>query len=288
MPRTLELPRLSEAAVPSPAQVLMQVLASAGYGLWMLLGLALALGLYDAGRGGVLVPLVLGCLLVSAGLVAACLHWRAVPDWHGWSPGRSAWPGREAMVALLVYLPMLAVAGLARGDNAFWATRLGGAALALCSAISLVSGARVMRRSWPAAIVAAVYSGGLWLWLCVTAQDDPGDPATGDRSWILALLMAALVLGLIEGAYWQALERTPPRDDADGARAADGLARFRLFAAVLVYGLPCLALLVVSLHDNALPLAVLAALGCLWGRLIEQRHYALALVRAGTDAEIAS
>ncbi len=270
--------RAPRQAAPAAAAVLLQVLASAGYGLWMLLGLSLALGLYGFGRGDVLVPLVLGCALVSAGLVAAVLRLRAVPAWHGWSPGRSAWPSRDALAALAVYLPMLAVAGLARGDNDFWATRLAGAALVLCSAASMVYSARGQRPGWPSRIVAALYSGGLWLWLCMAGQDPLPD---GAHLWILALLAGALALGLLENAYWQALDLPGPPADEPGRPHGDGAAPGprRLLAALLVYGVPCLGLLATSLFDPGVLPAALAALSCLAGRLIEQCLYAQALAR---------
>lgn len=45
----------------------------------MLLSLALALGIYSTGRGEALVPLALGCLFVSAGLLTACLRLPVMP-----------------------------------------------------------------------------------------------------------------------------------------------------------------------------------------------------------------
>ena len=54
-------------------------------------------------------------------------------------------------MALACYLPMLAVAGLTRGDNDFWATRLAGAALMLCSVGNLIYSAQ-----WPPPAAAAV------------------------------------------------------------------------------------------------------------------------------------
>lgn len=277
---TLAAPARAERfpARAATVAVLLQVLASAGYGLWMLLGLSLALGIYGFGRGDVLVPLVLGCALVSAGLVAAVLRLRAAPAWHGWAPGRSVGPGRDALVALAVYLPMLAVAGLARGDNDFWATRLAGAALVLCSVASMAYSARGQRPGWPARLVAAAYSGGLWLWLCMAGQDPRPEDA---HLWALALLAVALALGLIESAYWQALESPAAQaDDPGHPRAVPGPRR--LLAALLVYGVPCLALLATSLAPLGVLPPALAALSCLAGRVVEQCLYAQATVTTGT------
>jgi hypothetical protein len=97
--------------------MLLEVLALCGYGLWMLLGLALALGIYSTGRGEALVPLTLGCLFVSAGLLLACLRLPLMPEWHGWPIGHSLRPTREALLALATYLPMLGLAGMVRGSG---------------------------------------------------------------------------------------------------------------------------------------------------------------------------
>lgn len=266
-----------------PLPVLLQVLATIGYGLWMLLGMSLALGIYSDGRGEVLVPLVAGAVLVGLGLLLASLRLSWAPAWFGWQPGRSTWPGREAMVALVCYLPVLAVAGLARGDNDFWATRLSGAALMLCSLTCLVyaaprpelvglGGSRLLAAQLPVGrVVSALYGGGLWLWLCVSGQAT--DERIGDlHPWILGLLLIALVLGLVEGSRWHALEIPRPL----AARRHPSL---RLLAAGLTYGVPCLTLLWAELAGEALPLAAVAALCHLLGRWLEQQLYGHALWR---------
>lgn len=160
------------------APMLLEVLALCGYGLWMLLGLALALGIYSPGRGDALVPLALGCIFVSAGLIAACLHLRTLSEWHGWQIGRMQRPTREAVLALATYLPMLGLAGLVRGADDFWATRITSLVLALGSLVCLITSAygyRTRRLADKAGVavqlpisrvLSACYGGGLWLWVC--------------------------------------------------------------------------------------------------------------------------
>jgi hypothetical protein len=270
---------------PAYPASLLRVLALSGYGLWILLGLALALGIYRGGRSEALLPLALGAVFVSTGLLVACLHLPGLSDWHGWYPARRSRPTREALLALAAYLPMLAVAGLVRGDNAFWATRVAGAALALCSVASLFYTVRNYRMRLSAGvlrcssqlpvsrIIAAWYAGGLWLWLCLAAQDGAVHPA-GTRPWIMVLLALALLLGLIEGLRWQAL--SPPGRPAV-QRMRGRTARF--VAALFTYAVPSVALLVVDLSDAGVPLVALAAVSCLLGRTIEQRAYEAALAR---------
>lgn len=260
---------------------LWRVLAASGYGLWAWLGLALALGLYRIGRNATLIPLSVGILLVGAGLLVACLPGRDAPDWHGWRPTRDSRPTRAALLALATFLPMLAVAGLARGDNTFWATRLAGAMLTLCSLASLSYAAFRYRRqlspwsrrvatSLPASRLAfAGYAGGLWLWLCALAQAEP-DHSPDLYPWVLLLLVFALLLGLLEGMGWQSLYASEAHR---GAVREYALRPARFVAALLTYVLPCVALLLSRRTEISLFVAALAVPSCLLGKWMEQRLY---------------
>lgn len=277
--RTYPLP----PAYPAAA---LRMLALTGHGLWMVLGTALALGLYRSGRSEALVPLALGAIFVSSGLLGACLQLPGVARWHGWRPAGNDRPTRDALLALACYLPMLAVGGLVRGDNGFWATRLAGAALALCSAASLVYSVRCYRTrlsqraaqcssQLPASrAVAACYAGGLWLWLCLAVQDGKVQ-AAHTRPWIMVLLTLALLLGLIEGLRWQALGEAERRTPLHLPRGRSE----RFVAALFTYAVPSVALLLVDLSDAGVPLVALAAASCTVGRIIEQRAYEAVLAR---------
>jgi hypothetical protein len=267
--------------------VVIQTATAAGYGLWMVLGTSLSLGLYPDGRGEVLVPLSVGAVFVSLGLVATCLRFSFAKDWHGWNPAKRMMPTVEGLVAMANYLPMLALAGLARGGNDFWATRLTGAALAVCTLATLVYTARSASRRLPASLAAvantqpvgrtisAIFAGGLWFWLCVALQSETSvDSLT---PWRLGLLAVALALGLVEGMRWRALrqvaeERGVPERFTTGGSAARLLVG-RVGVAVLSVGLPCLLLIS---HPSGRLLALgagLAALSCAIGQCLEQRLY---------------
>lgn len=252
---------------------LLDVLALSGYGIWILLGSLLGLGIYSEGRGEALVPLTLGCGFVSAGLLVACLRLSILPDWHGWRLGRDGWPTRKAMLAFTAFLPMLAVAGLVRGDNDFWATRVAGAALLVCSLVSLIStagneGGRSHSSAPPVAwlighVISACYVGGLWLWLCVVAQ--AGDMnQISPESWALGLLVLAVVSALVEGMLRQASQghREPVLSWPYS----------RWLIAVWVYGWPCLVLLWSYHHGESIVLAASAALSCGLGKSLERRR----------------
>ncbi|MFC4525670.1 hypothetical protein ISN76_20700 [Dyella halodurans] len=260
--------------------MLLEVLGFSGFGLWMLLGLTLAMGVYSPGRGDALVTLTLGGALISIGLVAACLRTRWAPTWHGWRIVESQLPTREALIALATFLPMLAVAGLARGDDAFWATRLAGAALALCSLATLILTARGvmldrapnvdsrMAAQFPLSrVVSATYAGGLWLWVCVTGQEVAG-VFGGNLPCVVGLLLLGLLRGLVEGMRWQTLLARFP-----GPRVRLELQPRRYLAAALAYAVPSAALLLTSFGEGRVLLSVVAAVSCTLGLCIELSLY---------------
>jgi len=261
--------------------VALQVAADTGYGIWALQGIGLALGIYRSGRGESLVPLLIGVVLVSAGLLVAGVRRPGWPDWYGWRPGRNTRPTREALTALATYLPMLAVAGLTRGDNDFWATRLAGALLMMaCLGHLLYSTHRLPGRvagpapvaALPAGrVMAALFGGGLWLWLCVAANSNVavGPALPEHQSWLLLLMIMALLLGLIEGMRWHALRTGATADARDPSRLPKG----RFIAAVLSHAVPCLALLLADRWQASGVLAGIAAISNLAGRAWEQWLY---------------
>jgi len=282
------------SATTRPAESLLavwlQVLSDCGYGIWLWLGSAMALSLYSDGRGEALVPLMVGGAFVSLGLLLAGLRLPGAADWHGWRWGQSRRPTGRALMALATYLPMLAVAALARGENNFWATRLACLILALCSlaCLTLISyghpdHARDARQTDAPAdaksallplgrVIAAGYSGGLWLWACVMAQAQAVSPAMG---WMLGILSLALLLGLLEGIRWQTVARAEQQ-----ATRANGL---RFIAAALSYALPCVLLLLASFVHDIWWLAMLAGVSAVIGRSLEQWLFGRALARLRID-----
>jgi sulfite dehydrogenase (quinone) subunit SoeC len=269
--------------------MLLEAMALCGYGLWTLLGLALALGVYRTGRGEALVPLALGCAFVSAGLLAGCLRWRVMPEWHGWRIGTTQRPTREALLALAIYLPMLALAGLVRGSDDFWATRLVSFLLTLCSLSCLVTSAygyRTRRLASRAGIaiqlpvsrlLSAWYGGGLWLWVCVIFQAHLSGNTVEPLPWEIGLLLMAMLLGLVDGLNWQSLSEP---GSGSSRRAAQGLQSRRFLAAVLVWVVPCLSLLLLPLLPGGRWLAFIAATACIIGKSLELWLYDFALTRS--------
>ncbi|URX63828.1 hypothetical protein KR767_07180 [Luteibacter anthropi] len=266
-----------------------QTATAAGHGLWMVLGTSLALGLYPDGRGEVLVPLAIGLVLVSLGLLATCLRLPFAPEWHGWNPVRRMMPTAEGLVAMLNYMPMLALAGLARGGNDFWATRVAGAALMLCSLATLVFTSRGMTRQLALPVdlatmanvqplgrtVGALFAGGLWFWLCVAAQTETrGEPF---NPWRLALLAVGLATGVVEGLRWRSLRQLAEERGQTAwlttGRSGASLLGWRFGVAALSVGLPCVLLVTHGEGVGQIVSAGVAALSCLVGQCLEQRLY---------------
>jgi hypothetical protein len=276
----------SESVAP-----LWRILSISGYGLWSWLGLALALGFYPAGRNGTLLPLSVGTAMVGIGLLVACLPWRGATDWYGWRPRRDSRPTHAAMLALLTFLPMLAVAGLARGDNVFWATRMAGAVLSLSCVASLAfTGYRYQQQLSSAAqravtsmpvnrLVFAGYAGGLWLWLSILVHGEPVS-LLGSYPWILLLLAFALLLGLLESMDWESLARSESHARASHDR---GLTPARFVAAFFTYVVPCVSLLVARSEGLDLIAAAVAVPSCLLGKWLERHLYESLLAHEQVD-----
>lgn len=258
----------SSALLPS----LPGILPLTGYGLWALLGGGLALDVYLNGRGEVLVPLCLGMLCVAGGLLDSALNASGRRPWRVLAPPWGSRPTRESLLAMATFLPMLAVAGLARGDNDFWATRLAGAVLVACSLATLYVAAQrapLRDHATPAAqLLAALFSGGLWLWLCVALQHPETiaeEPVAGllPGPWHLWLLLAGLALCLLEFARHGARMRADTPSTAPPRR--------QTIAVVLLFAVACVLLAVAGLlREQWLP-ALLAALVCQAGLWLRQR-----------------
>jgi DMSO reductase anchor subunit len=211
---------------PALSVIFFTVLAGAGYGLWCLMGGALALGVYPPGRGNVLGPLAIGFVFVSVGLLSSTLHlgrpgraWRAFSQWD------SSWLSREGLAAMATYLPMFAVAGLARGEHEFIPTRVAGGILCLCALATLWCTARIYTslkpiaawrdpRVLPLYLLFGLLSGGLWLWAYLAFN-----PGLLAGPFALALLALAAIAAGVKLAYWKVVDAKP----ADSAGHATGL-----------------------------------------------------------------
>lgn len=288
---------------PTFAVICFTVLAGAGYGLWCWLGAALAAGIYPLAGAGVLVPLAFGFVLVTAGLLASTAHlgrperaWRALTQW------RSSWLSREGVVSLLTYLPMLVLAALAWTDRSGAGIRIAGGLLALGALATLLCTANIYRslktiRAWRLRQVLPLYylfawlSGGLWLWTWLAAWHAVG------VAFPLALLVLAAIAAVIKTRYWQRLDGLPP-NTAGHATGLEMLGQVRAFAgptteesylthelafvlarkhsarlrriAVSLFTLVPVLGIAIAVPTHAWGVALIAALACLAGLLVER------------------
>ncbi|MGA9341571.1 MAG: DmsC/YnfH family molybdoenzyme membrane anchor subunit [Rhodanobacteraceae bacterium] len=214
-------------------------LSGAGYGLWFLIGAGIALDVYPPGRGALLVPLALGFVLTSAGLLASLAHlgkplraWRALSQW------RSSWLSREGVSALVCVPIVLLLTVLTSKLHYGAGIRLGFAVLATMSALTVFCTSRIYSslktvRAWhdlrvlPLYVLLALETGGLCLW----ALRSRHLPAGGRGwAWLIALVAIIITAAMVQLAYWRRLERMP-RTTAGVATGLDRFGEVRSFEA---------------------------------------------------------
>jgi DMSO reductase anchor subunit len=222
---------------PALSVIFFTVLSGAGYGLWCLVGVALAAGIYPLDRVDILLPLGFGFVLVTAGLMASTAHlgrperaWRALSQW------RSSWLSREGIASLVTYLPLLTLAYFAwRGAAGATGARIAGALLAACALATIWCTANIYRslktiRAWRARQVAPLYfmfawlSGGLWLWAWLALR---ADHYVSD-AFPLTLLVLAVVTAAIKADYWRGIDALPA-NTAGHATGLEALGLVRAF-----------------------------------------------------------
>lgn len=266
MSRSRHRPRMLVTSARAYVAALLDTLTATGYGVWTTTGAGLALDLDLDGRGGVLVPLLLGLVFIALGQVSAALIDIGPRRWRRVVPARrEPMPRHEALLALTSFVVMLAVAGLVRGSNDFWATRLFGASLALVSLTTLLAapssplGTAPPVRSRPGGVLSSVFAGGLWLWVIMTLQTPPG--AGTHHGSIHALVFVLLVVGLAAGLATQ----TPLSIGAGPQRL------YQMTAVTLAFAVPCLLLVIASTGLQRTGLALAATFSCQIGLCVNER-----------------
>jgi len=221
---------------PALSVIFFTVMSGTGYGVWCLLGAALCVGTYPIGGNGILVPLLFGFVLVTAGLLASTVHlgrperaWRALSQW------RSSWLSREGLASLVTYLPMLALAWLAFFHRGGSGVRIAGALLVLCALVTLWCTANIYRslktiRAWrtrqvlPLYFAFALLSGGLWLWTWLALSPY----AVIGLAFPLVLLALAVIVAVVKTDYWHRID-AQPANTAGHATGLETLGQVRAF-----------------------------------------------------------
>jgi DMSO reductase anchor subunit len=223
---------------PAFSVIVFTVASGAGYGLLWLLGVHLWNGHFPDSDGLKLSALALGFVLVSLGLLASTLHlghperaWRAFSQW------RSSWLSREAVAALVAYLPMLSLAWLLwRGGDPMLVGRVG-LAMSTAALLTVFCTARIYtslkpvpawHNGWvlPGFLLLGLYSGGLALW---ALQALAGHPLS--RVPLAALFAMAVLGALLKLGYWRFIDRQALPVTAASALGLETRARIHRFEA---------------------------------------------------------
>ncbi|MBB1060849.1 dimethyl sulfoxide reductase anchor subunit family protein [Marilutibacter spongiae] len=221
---------------PAFSVIAFTTLSGAGYGVLALAGLGLLAPLLGAPSPSPLalsVMLATGLALATVGLLSSTFHLgKPLRAWRAFSQWRTSWLSREGVMAVLVYLPALALLGLlvpaaiGRGEDVPAAlTAALGAALALLSLATVACTAMIYASlkpipAWGHRLVVPAYllfglQGGLALASGVAAFDD-GRMGAG---LLVAAALPGFVLAAVKGRYWRAIDTTPlpvTRGDAVG------------------------------------------------------------------------
>jgi DMSO reductase anchor subunit len=210
---------------PALSVILFSTLSGAGYGLWLWLGLRVALGPrpYDFEPITWFFALLLGAALTTIGIVASLWHLgKPMRVWRAFSQWRSSWMSREGVMALAT----LAVAALMVAPLPVpheFAQRPLAALLALCALGTICSTAMIYASlkpipAWRHPLVLSGYIGFALLTggLAYAAMPQPLPVVRIALPGLAALAIAMAVLKLV---YWRAIDTSPPaqtRGDAIG------------------------------------------------------------------------
>lgn len=300
---------------PAFSVIFFTTLSGAGYGLMAWIG-ALALLRHAGLAGAPELPLfalgaglLVSLLLVSVGLLSSTAHLgKPLRAWRAFSQWRTSWLSREGVMAVLTYLPALALLAwlLAlspqRALPAAWPAAAG-AALALCALLTVACTAMIYASlppipAWRHPLVVPVYLAFALLSGAALLGAMPAASAAGHAAaWAVALL--APLTGALKWRYWRAIDRTPlplARGDALGLPGREAsmferphtednyltremgyvlarkhAARLRRIALALFAALPlALAAAALALPAATTPLMAVAAAAVLAGALVER------------------
>ncbi|QWP78278.1 dimethyl sulfoxide reductase anchor subunit [Lysobacter sp. K5869] len=220
---------------PAFSVIFFTTLSGAGYGLMAWLG-ALVL-LQHGGPGGAPelplralgIGLVAALLLVTVGLLSSTAHLgKPLRSWRAFSQWRTSWLSREGVMAVIAYVPALALLAwlLAlspeRALPAAWPLAAG-AALTLCALLTVACTAMIYASlppipAWRHRLVVPVYLAFAALSGAALLGALPGAFGAG-RVAAAAVALLAPLTGVLKWRYWVAIDREPlpvSRGDALG------------------------------------------------------------------------
>lgn len=293
---------------PAFSVIFFTTISGLGYGLWFWACVGLLRSNGEQSGMMSLVALLVGFVLVSAGLLSSTLHLgKPLRAWRAFSQWRSSWLSREGVLAIAAFIPFLGVASVAVLPSILPPALLQAmlVALLLLSLATVVCTAMIYASlktipAWshrlvvPGYLLFALLTGGL-PYLAMLSL--PGDLSLVDG---VAVALLALLLGALKLAYWRDIDRgemPTTRASAVGLPAnrivrdferphteANYLTRemgfvvarkharkLRTIALMLFAGLPLLVgLLVAAAPSQSGSLLWLASLSALGGAMVER------------------
>ena len=210
---------------PALSVILFTTLSGTGYGLWLWLGLRIALGprAWDFEPIGWFFALLLGAALTSIGIVASLWHLgKPLRVWRAFSQWRTSWMSREGVMAVATLaVAVLMVAPLPVPHELV--LRPLAALLALCALGTVCSTAMIYASlkpipAWRQPLVLPGYIGFALLTggLAFAALPQPTEVL---RFALPILLVLAIAMAILKLVYWRSIDASPPpqtRGDAIG------------------------------------------------------------------------
>jgi DMSO reductase anchor subunit len=156
---------------PALSVIFFSTLSGAGYGLWFWWGSSFLGHHRDFGIKDYF-TLALGALFVITGLLSSTLHLgRKERAWRAFSQWRSSWLSREGIVALLCFVPAMALAFTPQAGTLQKALALALMVLSLATVFCTAKIYHCLKTvpAWrhgtviPMYLLSSLYSGGLWL-----------------------------------------------------------------------------------------------------------------------------
>lgn len=211
---------------PAFSVIFFTVASGAGYGLFILMALAHALGLVEMSKGTVITGGVIALFLITAGLMSSTFHLANPKNaWRAFFRFRTSWLSREGVFAVLFYpFALLYLAGVwfAEGNANGLIVFIGliAAVLALVTVFStgMIYGCLKTIRQWNTALTPANYimlglaTGGVLLAAIMVIM---GQDATG-ITWLAAALLVLAAITKAVYYFWIKTVTGPTINTATG------------------------------------------------------------------------
>jgi DMSO reductase anchor subunit len=217
---------------PAYSVILFTTASGAGYGLLVWLALGAATGWLDTEAWFGLAGFVLAFAMITGGLLSSTAHLgRPERAWRAFSQWRTSWLSREGVLAVLTYVPAVALAF----GWVWWQQPLvvAGLATALSALVTMFATGMIYAslrtiRQWHQPLTAPIYvvlglaSGAVLLNLLLRLFQE-------DEPWPSQLALISLAAaGAMKWAYWQRIDGEAREYSIEGATGLGRLGKVRV------------------------------------------------------------